>query len=307
MGPDLVTLANVKLYLMPGETQTAWDSILPAIISAVSEQIRREVGCDFERTFYTAAYGPSFVVTALNNKIDFDEGGAALVATVTAGTYTGATFAAAIATAMNAAPGKTLAYTCVYSAMTERFTIATTSATTNFNLRWNTGANKAADISLLAGYSDSADMTGAKTYESARVAAAALVSGGGASILDLPNWPIAAVHSVVDDDGTTYTEGHDEEFVISPSRFNLKKNSGVWPSGTANITVSYEAGYTTIPADIVLAAYELIARKWKTMKGSEWGESSRSVGDGSVSMVNTDGELTKTQREVLAKYRRPIL
>lgn len=304
--PDLVTLANVKTYLLPGETTTQWDTILPAIISAVSEQIRREIGCDLEHTFYTAATGPSFVVTALNNKIDFDEGGAALVGTVTAGTYTGATLATAIAAALNAAPGKTLTYTCTYSATTEKFTIA---AGSNFTIRWNTGTNKAIDISDLCGFSDAANSTGDKTYASARVGVVATPSGRGTSLLDLPNWPIETIISIEDEDGTEYTEGYDEDFVISsgPARFNLKRNVGVWPKGTSNFTVAYTAGYTTIPADIILVAYELIARKWKTMKGSEWGEGSRTMPDGSTSSVNTDGDWTKAQLSVLAKYRRPVL
>jgi len=52
---DLVTLANVKTYLWPGETQALWDTILPAIISAVSEQVKREIGCDILTATYTAA------------------------------------------------------------------------------------------------------------------------------------------------------------------------------------------------------------------------------------------------------------
>jgi hypothetical protein len=304
--PDLVTLADVKLYLWPGETITTWDSILPTIISAVSEQIKQEIGCDIGFAFYTAATGPSFVVTALNNKIDFDEGGAALVGTVTAGTYTGATLATAIAAALNAAPGKTFTYTCVYSATAETFTIA---AGSNFTLRWNTGTNKAIDISDLCGYSDAANLTGAKTYASARVGVVATPSGRGTSLLDLPNWPIVSVLSVEDEDDVTYEEGWDDDFVISPGpqRFSLKMNDGVWQRGTSNFTVSYTAGYAAIPSDIVLVCYELIARKWKTMKEQGWGESGRTMPDGSTSSSNSDGELTKAQKAILAKHRRPIL
>jgi uncharacterized protein YaiE (UPF0345 family) len=298
---DLVTLADVKLYLWPGETLTSWDSILPTIISAVSEQIRREVGCDFEHTFYTAAAGPSFVVTALNNKIDFDEGGAALVGTVTAGTYTGATLATAIAAALNGAVGKALTYTCTYSATTEKFTIA---AGSNFTLRWNTGANKAIDISNLIGFLDTANSTGALTYTSTRVGVMAAVSGYGTSALSLPNWPILEVISVTDEDGETYTAGHDNDYIMES--FCLRA-LGAWPVGIGNFTVAYRAGYTTIPSDIILLCYELIARKFKTMKEKGWGESGRTMPDGSTSSFNSDGELTKAQKAVLAKYRRPIL
>ena len=304
--PDLITLADVKIYLWPGETITTWDAILPMIISAVSEQIEREVGCAIERAFYTAKAGLSFVVSALNNKINFDEGGAELIATVAVGTYTGTTLATAIAAAMNTAPGKALTYTCVYSTITGKFTIA---AGSNFTIRWNTGTDKAIDISNLCGYPDTANSAGAKTYTSYRVGDEGKASGRGSSLLYLPNWPIAVVISVVDKDGNIYTEGDDENFVISsgPQCFALKLNEGTWEKGTANFIVLYQAGYLTIPADIVLIAHELIARKWKTMKGQEWGESSRTFGDGSTTTINASGEFTKAQLAILATYKRPTL
>jgi len=304
--PDLITLADVKTYLWPGETITTWDAILPTIISAVSEQIEREIGCCIERAFYTAKAGLSFVVSALNNKINFDEGGAELIATVTAGTYTGTTLATAIAAALNTAPGKAFTYTCVYSTITGKFTIA---AGSNFTIRWNTGTNKAIDISNLCGYPDTANSTGAKTYTSYRVGDEGKASGRGSSLLYLPNWPIAVIISVVDKDGNIYTEGDDEDFVISPGPqcFALQLNDGVWEKGSGNFTVNYQAGYMTIPVDIILIAHELIARKYKTMKGQEWGETSRTFGDGSITSVNTEGALTKAQLGIVAKYQRPIL
>ena len=124
-------------------------------------------------------------------------------------------------------------------------------------------------------------------------------------MLHLPNWPIASVISVVDKYGTIYTEG-DKDFVITPSpmSFSLKRNEGTWASGVGNFTVQYQAGYITIPSDIVLVCYEMIARKWKTMKEQGWGESSRSFPDGSTASVNADGEFNKSQLAVLAKYRR---
>jgi len=303
---DLVTLANVKTYLWPGETITTWDAILPAIISAVSELIEREIGSRLDYAFYTVGAGLSFVVDATNNKINFDEGGAELTGTVTAGTYTGTTLATAIAAALNTAPGKALTYTCAYSTTTGKFTIA---AGSNFTIRWNSGTLKATDISNLTGFPDTANSTGALTYTGYRVGDEAKASGDGTSLLHLPNWPIVSVISVVDKDGTAYTEGDDEDFTITPGpdHFSLKLNDGTWAKGSGNYAVNYQAGYTTIPSDIVLICYELIARKWKTMKGQEWGESGRTMPDGSTSSINAEGELTKSQREILQKYKRVIL
>jgi hypothetical protein len=81
----------------------------------------------------------------------------------------------------------------------------------------------------------------------------------------------------------------------------------VWAKGSGNFTVTYTAGYAAIPSDIALVCYELIARSWKTMKEQGWGETGRTMPDGSTSTVNADAAFTKAQREILAKYKRPIV
>jgi hypothetical protein len=116
--------------------------------------------------FGSDAVEPLFVVTTANQKIDFEDTAAATkVATVAAGSYTGATLAAAIAVAMNAAGGAGT-YACAWSSSTLKFTISESAGPTNFKLLWNTGTNKATDISTLCGYADAADDTGAATYAS---------------------------------------------------------------------------------------------------------------------------------------------
>lgn len=185
---DLVVLAtDVKPYLFQGQTVTTWDTVLGVIISAVSQAIRKEVGCEISAATITGEYA----------------------------------------------------------------------------------------------------------------------SGNGTSLLDLDLWPITAVTSVEDTDGYTYDEGADYDFVIDEGGFHLRRLGDVWAAGVKNYIISYTAGYATLPADIKLVCLEAIARKWKTVRDSGWGESSRSHPDGSVSHSNTDGELTDAQREVLAKYKRP--
>lgn len=51
---DLITLANLKTYLFPGETNTTYDTILETIIDAVSARVRGAVGgCDILTATYT--------------------------------------------------------------------------------------------------------------------------------------------------------------------------------------------------------------------------------------------------------------
>jgi hypothetical protein len=105
--------------------------------------------------------GVFVVTTGTNDKIDFDEGGAELTATLTANYYTAQTLATQVKAQLDAAGA--LTYTVTYSESTGKFTIA---ATGNFTLRWNTGTNKAVDASDLLGFSDAANETGAATYTS---------------------------------------------------------------------------------------------------------------------------------------------
>ena len=128
------------------------------------------------------------------------------------------------------------------------------------------------------------------------------VSGTGHTWLDLKHWPILTVTAVTDVDGNSYTVGVTNDYTIEDY---CLRSTGTWAKGFENFIVSYTAGRATIPRDIVLVCYELIARKFKTMRLQEHGETSRNYPDGSASSTNTDGELTKAQRLLLAPYKRP--
>ena len=96
----------------------------------------------------------------INNTIDFDEGGPALLATIASGNYaTGAAYAAAVKAALDAAGGQV--YTVTYSGVTNDFTI---SAAGVFDLLWSTGANFATSAARDLGFDDSADDTGLTSY-----------------------------------------------------------------------------------------------------------------------------------------------
>ena len=107
----------------------------------------------------------NFVITASNNKIDFQETAITpLVATLTAGTYTPAGLAAEIKTQLEISGAST--YTVTYSTSTYKFTIASNGVGGGgiFELLWNTGANTAISIAGTTGYDNAADDTGALTY-----------------------------------------------------------------------------------------------------------------------------------------------
>ena len=147
------------------------------------------------------------VVTVENNRVDFNVGGAALVATIgkslylpglrTGGAYTGSVYlCGAISGAMNAAAG-TADITVTLSASTHKYTIAKGAGT--LQLLCSTGANRDGAMWEVLGFDNAADLTGALTYT------------GGAAVFDSPEKHVIRIASVgyaagYSDDGSgTYT------------------------------------------------------------------------------------------------------
>lgn len=106
----------------------------------------------------------TFKITAgVNNKLDFNEGGGDLVATITAGTYTGSELAAEINTQMDSAGAD---FTVTYSSSTGKFTIADDAGTVA--LLWASGGNGSQNddisIAFTLGFDDSADDAAAASH-----------------------------------------------------------------------------------------------------------------------------------------------
>ena len=99
-------------------------------------------------------------ITSLNNKVDFDEGGADLVATLNSGTYTMTDLMIEVERALDVAGA--LDYSVSFVRATRLVTI---SAGSNFTLQVSTGTNVGTSPWTLLGYSGGADLTSASTYE----------------------------------------------------------------------------------------------------------------------------------------------
>ncbi len=105
----------------------------------------------------------NFVIDASNNKIDFDEGGGELNATLVNATYTPTTLAAEIKTQLEATGAET--YTITFSTSTGKWTILHANGAGTLSLLWKTGTNGAdgtdTHVGTTIGFSDAADDTGA--------------------------------------------------------------------------------------------------------------------------------------------------
>ena len=108
-----------------------------------------------------SAFYFGFNVTTSNNKIDFDEGGGELTATINVGSYTLTDFATAIETALNNAGAFT--YTVTVTRATRKLTIA--SADGNFSLLAATGSSVTVSTWSLMGFA-ATDLSAAATYTS---------------------------------------------------------------------------------------------------------------------------------------------
>lgn len=97
-------------------------------------------------------------ITSSNNKMNFDEGGAELTATIEVGSYTPTDLATAIKTALDAAGA--LTYTVTFNRTSRTFTIASTS---NFSLLVSSGSTVGSGPYALIGFTGS-DRTLASTY-----------------------------------------------------------------------------------------------------------------------------------------------
>jgi uncharacterized phiE125 gp8 family phage protein len=93
------------------------------------------------------------------------------------------------------------------------------------------------------------------------------VHNGGVSGIVLRQSPVIAVDTVTEN-GTSVTG-----FTLSPGGGVLTRTSGysraTWADGYGNVSVTYTAGRTSIPADLRQAVLELIRHLWKTQRGQQ--------------------------------------
>ena len=109
---------------------------------------------------YDAGYGID-IQTGINDRIDFDEGSSALVATLDEAQYTPESLATEVSTQMTSAGTD---FTCTYDEATEKFAIAQDTPAT-FNLLWTSGANEDRSVGKTLGFDVTAVDGSATTFK----------------------------------------------------------------------------------------------------------------------------------------------
>jgi len=125
------------------------------------------------------------------------------------------------------------------------------------------------------------------------------VDGGKRSIA-LSNFPINSVASIQYNQGTQHTPSM---VTISPDDytilydFGIIEHVGIFPGGRRNITVTYNSGFETIPADLELVAKTLVAKLFGQRKAQ--GKKMEIFGSARIEWTN---EITVEQKAVLDNY-----
>lgn len=137
------------------------------------------------------------------------------------------------------------------------------------------------------------------------------------SVIVLPEQPVTAVASVVED-GTTLTVGTDYRWTAAGL---LVRQSRAWNSGWQEVVVTYTHGYATIPDDLKAVCIRAAARAYQaglraSAAGGIAGIQSEQLPDYSVSFSpeTAGGQasslgasaaplLLPSEREMLARYR----
>jgi uncharacterized phiE125 gp8 family phage protein len=131
------------------------------------------------------------------------------------------------------------------------------------------------------------------------------LTGNGKAMLFLPAWPVTALTSIKEDGIALVV---DEDFYSYADEGILAKDGAKWSTAPSGIEITCTAGYAitgqtpTMPADLQLECMKQVAFEFQRGQKKSWGETSRSMPDGSS--ASDEQDLLKSVRAVCAKYRR---
>lgn len=129
------------------------------------------------------------------------------------------------------------------------------------------------------------------------------VNGNGGDRMVLKNYPVTAIDSMGIDglplNVSTLTNGGSADgYVFDDSTLYLRGWS--LSPGVQNITVTYTAGYDSVPADLAQACVEIVATKYKRRTNLE--VSGKTLNGETISYTMTD--IPASAKVVLSQYQR---
>lgn len=125
--------------------------------------------------------------------------------------------------------------------------------------------------------------------------------GDGEINLLLNNSPLISISSFVADTQTLTAASY---ILHKPEAEIVLINGVVFAKDFENISITYLAGYATIPEDVQLACLDLCAREFKTIDSGRIGLSSENMGSQSTSFITE--KFTADIKALLDPYRKRI-
>jgi len=144
-----------------------------------------------------------------------------------------------------------------------------------------------------------------RQIESASIASETVDGNGIDDFVVLSDWPVTAVATVVLA-GTTLSSSY--YAFDATGRLYYKPGGsdayGAWPLGRRNLVVTYTAGYSSVPADLAMAATKQAAQEAKlsAVQGGRLGDRSTILQDGGTAQYVVATWATGVQ-DVLDTYR----
>lgn len=130
----------------------------------------------------------------------------------------------------------------------------------------------------------------------------ATVDGPGGTVLTLPNYPITAV-SAVTVDGTAIpasTGATISGYVFDANAVKLRGYT--FAAGILNVSISYTAGYATVPGDVEQAVIDIVCRKYRGLE--RIGLVSKGMAGETTTYAQSD--MSADTKSLLNQYRRVI-
>lgn len=124
--------------------------------------------------------------------------------------------------------------------------------------------------------------------------------GSGTARQVLSYYPVTAVSAVSINDVAQSAAANTTATGYRFDKFSVFLNYGSFTRGTQNIAVTYTAGYTTIPADLVQACIDIAAEAYR--RRNRVGETTKAIGQGNTSFSLKD--IPDHVRIVLLQYQK---
>jgi len=120
----------------------------------------------------------------------------------------------------------------------------------------------------------------------------------------LPNWPITAISSMVISGVTipASPDGIQSGYVFDSSLPRVTLIGYTFTQGQSNVQINYTAGYSTFPNQLVLAAKQLVAARYRSRSWS--GKTSSTGPQGQSGSFFVSDEATPEVLRILDSFRR---